>query len=225
MSICSVRGCAKQSAGYGRYCEAHRTRHSRHGDPLQQTITAHRLSAYAQLVRSWFARQADDSLPQKAESVLRAVVAEAEGVLAEYQTGRPMIKPQVEAARDLVKIAADADPQAIIETVTGMVIMREREPYLFKSDRGFWMQVARRYRALTDLHVGSYWNHVTGKTHRVYRDPNPAAGEALGRMLVEGIGIVGLKINAADLAEHQRLAVAKATFSAAAARTTHAELH
>ncbi len=217
MSICQHIGCGKNAAGYSKHCTAHRIRDRRHGAADQETITAAKLRPYVRAVRAWVARQPDDSLWQKLEGILNALLDRARAVDAEFAAGRPGLRHEVQAVHDLLKVTGAVPAQKIIETVLAMIVMQEREPRRFKSDRASRVQLARRVRGLSDLFSGSYWNHRDNRVHLVYRDPDPRAAEALGQMLMEALGVAGAKINAADLADLERLPEAKKAFYVALA--------
>jgi len=85
-------------------------------------------------------------------------------------------------------VAKRVKPQTLIETVIAIFIMQEYEPRRFRSDRAFRFQLARRVRRLTDVNAGEYWDHVTGKVKRVYRDLAPRATEGFVRIVIEAIG-------------------------------------
>ncbi len=209
MSYCQSPGCQKHSVGYSQYCNSHKARAGRHGHPLQATITAHRLKEYVQLVRGWVARQRQDNIWQLLEGAWAGDVDRARGILAEYRAGRPSFGHEVQAANDLVKVAGDVPVRRVVETVVAMCVMQEYEPRTFKTDAAFWCQVARRFRGLSDVHVGSYWDNTQGRVKRVYRDPKPQAGIALGRMLVRSLGPVGHRIILTEQAARQRVADAR----------------
>jgi len=222
MSFCQAPGCQQRSTGRSHYCSAHRHRNGRHGHPLQETITAHRLKPYVQLVRGWVARHPQANLWNLLEGAWRADVDHARAMLAEYRAGRPSLRHEVQAADDLVKVAEDAPARRIVETLVAMSVMQVMETRAFKSDRAYWHQCARRFRGLSDVHVGSYWDNKQGRVKRVYRDPKPKAGEALGRMLMQSLGTVGHKIVASEEAEHQRRADANLALRRALDAQPHA---
>jgi len=210
MAQCQSPGCVKRSAGYSRYCNSCKARDGRHGDPRQETVTAFRLKPYIQSVRGWVARQRQDNLWQLFEVAWRDDVDHARAVLAEYRAGRPSFRHEVQAADDLVKVSGDVTARTAVETILAIAAMQQWEPRTFRSDRAFWCQAARRFRGLSDVHVGSYWDHKQGRVKRVYRDPKPKAGEALGRMLMRSLGAAGRKIAMSEQAAVQRRADAAA---------------
>jgi hypothetical protein len=95
-----------------------------------------------------------------------------------------------------------------------MVLMQEREPRAFKSDRAFWVQTSRRFRGLGTRHAVKYLGKG-GRVHRVYRDPNQQAAVTLGRWLVEAVGVLGINIHRAATAELDAQAQALAAVHAA----------
>jgi len=211
MSNCQTPGCRRHATGHGRYCDSHRSRRRRHGHPLQETITAARLKPYVALVRNWVARQRRKDLWQVMEAAWAAAVERAQATLAEYRSGRASLRHEVQACEDIVRVAEAAPKRRIVETVVAMAVMQVMEPRVFRSDDAFWCQLARRFRGLSDVHCGSYWNHKEGRVKRVYRDPKPKAGEALGQILMTHLGTAGPQIVRSEEAERKRVAEARMT--------------
>ena len=136
----------------------------------------------------------------------RALVDHAEGILAEFARGRPGFRYERLAAQEVVKLAGDVKPREIVEVTAAVVMMRELEPRYFRSDDAFWMQLARRVRSTTDLHVGERWDNVRQRVRRHYRELNPRAALTLGRWLAKTLGIGGLHIARLELGERERKA-------------------
>ena len=102
------------------------------------------------------------------------------------------------AADHIRRLAAQVPAQTVIDTALAMFVMREVRPQRFKSDKAFDFQLARRVRALTDSNAGTYFDHETGKTKRVYRDIVPATLERLALPLKEAFGVAGVQLAALD---------------------------
>jgi len=49
---CRVQGCQQRTTRWGAYCNTHKSRHRRHGDPNQQTITSADLKPYLKAVKA-----------------------------------------------------------------------------------------------------------------------------------------------------------------------------
>jgi len=214
MTNCQAPGCARRAKGYSRFCNGHRARNRRHGSPEQATITAAALRPYLYEIERYVERAGGDRLWADLVTLWDATVARARTTLADYRAGRPSFRQEVQAAADIVSTADETDARRVIATVAAMVWMQEQQASIFRSDRAFWMQVARRFRGLGTRHVSSYVGRDM-RTHRVYRDPNPASGELLGRRLVESIGLLGSGAHRAWMAERERIAKARASAYAA----------
>jgi hypothetical protein len=118
----------------------------------------------------------------------------AEGIIEQYEKGVPGSRFERLAAYEVVKLAEDVSARAVVEMTIAMVMMRELAPHAFRSDRSFWMQVARRVRGLTDVNFGERYVHETGKVKRCYRELSPRAALILGRWLAETLGVGGLHL-------------------------------
>jgi hypothetical protein len=132
-----------------------------------------------------------------------------------------MYGPEVVAAKTMVAVSTAVKTKRIVETVLAMVIMWEREPRFFKSDRAAWIQIARRFRNLSDVACVTYHDAASGKTKRVYRNFPKLAGEALGQMLMEGLGAFGLHIHRSNEHEMQRVMDARAKATVALTSMPH----
>jgi hypothetical protein len=136
----------------------------------------------------------------------RALVDHAHGIIADYARGRAGSRFERAAANEVVKLAGDVEPRAVVVVTAAMVVMQELDPRQFRSDRAFWVQLARRVRALTDRHIGERWDNARGRVRRCYRELTPRAALILGRWLAETLGIGGMQIARLHLAERQKQA-------------------
>ncbi|MBK1667651.1 hypothetical protein CKO28_06340 [Rhodovibrio sodomensis] len=191
---CRMSGCERLRSGHSPYCHAHRQRQRRHGTPDQPTITIAKIRPLKAEVCRWLDRRSDPTAWAKVEARWNVLLDHARDHLAEHDRGRPTVRWKDDAMRSVVAVANDAKPRDIIATVCAVVLLRHREPSLFKSDRAFLFQLARLFRALTDQHAGEWYNHETGKNHRVYLTPPARSSELLGQALMDTLGAVGLYI-------------------------------
>jgi hypothetical protein len=194
MRVCGVAGCQRRTSPFGRYCNGHKTRARRHGDPAQQAVTKPQLVPYLKTSRRRIKKNADSPLWPALEARWEALVAYCKGQLAEHRTGRPFVRHAGQAAVALVKIAEDVKPRDVIETLIALYLMQDQEPRRFRSDAAFRAQLVRRVRALTERNVGVYWNETDGRNKRVYRDLPPRASAVMGQWLAEAFGSAGLKV-------------------------------
>ena len=202
--FCAVPGCTATAKRFGRYCDSHATRDRRHGHPRQEAIRAAELRLYREMVRRRIEKNADAAVWQTLEDIWRQAVQRCQERLQAYQAGKPVNRWQRAAWQEVVKLAQQAEPREVIETTAAMYVMFTLEPRRFRSDRAFWFQLVRRVRALGDVNVGSWFDGRTGKVKRVYRDLPPRACEALAKVIVESIGIVGMRLAKLEQQERRR---------------------
>lgn len=191
---CRVTWCNRPATGYGAYCNTHKSRDRKHGHPEQMTITAAALKPSRKIIREWIARRPKDDVWPVLEEAWRQVAEAARAELRAWERGEPVVLWRRLACESIRNVADTAEPRLVVETILAMAFLLMDQPRVFKSDRAFRIQLARRFRALTDLHCGSWWNETTGKVHRAYRDFPPRAAEVLGRHLMETIGKAGVVI-------------------------------
>ncbi|MCC5858632.1 MAG: hypothetical protein JJT90_10780 [Ectothiorhodospiraceae bacterium] len=118
--------------------------------------------------------------------------------LAGYLSGRTASRHQVAASQEIISLNDHVAPVEIIDVVGALVLMRQWDPRRFLSDRAFIHQVARRVRALTDVNVGTTYDHRAGRLKRVYRDIPPRVALLVGQWLTEAFGGLGLWIHGMD---------------------------
>jgi hypothetical protein len=190
---CSAAGCGAPVAGrYSQLCAPHRLRRKVHGHPHQQTITMSVLGPHMRFVRSTINDQSNAAEINKLlHAIWKAMVAEASNYVGEFEAGRARVKWLLRANQELIKVAADVDADKVVEVVAGMVILQRQFPNTFQDDRAFWIQTARRFRALTTLTSITRWSDTEKREKRRYSDFPARAAEALGKMLVVELGEAG----------------------------------
>jgi len=134
----------------------------------------------------------------------RALTDHARGVLAKFDTGQAGSRWELLAAQEVVKLADDVQPRAVVEVTAAMVFMQEMEPGWFRSDKAFWLQLARRVRSLTDMNYGEGWDHTRQRVRRSYRELAPRASLLLGQWLAQTLGVAGQYMARAERAERER---------------------
>lgn len=202
---CAARSCTEGTTGYSTLCDNHKHIQRRHGHPEQASITVHRLKPYLKRVEARCAKNKDSNAWTILEARWGSLEAHAQGILAEWNTGKPVIRAQVQAAQQIQALAGSVPPAAIVNVALAMFLMRDAEPRRFASDRAFDFQLVRRMRGLAPVNAGSYWNHKAQRTTKVYRDLPPRVAELLGHQFREAFGLAGLM-----LAEKERTDEAKA---------------
>lgn len=202
--LCRAPGCAKPATRYGHFCTTHKSRWRRHGDVGQVGITKEVLKPYTDLVRARIEKNAGNPTWAACDDRYRAVVAHAKGILAEANRGVAGSRNERTAANAIVRLTADVEPRVVVETVLAMYMLWDLEPRRFRSDEAFRRQLVRRVMRLSEVNVGEWHDHQTGRVKRTYRDFTPGAADVIAGWLVETLGVVGL-----HLAKLHRLDVEK----------------
>ena len=199
---CQAPGCWAQAASsFAAYCRSHRTALRRHGAVDQKAITQAQLKPYLNLVKVRIAKNPDNQAWQTLDNRWRLLVQQAQDIIAHFESGKAGNKYELMAAREVVKLAPEVSPRGVVEVVGAMIMMRIMEPRCFKSDEALSMQLARRVRGLTDLHVGERWDHTRQRLRRRYRELSPKAALCLGHWLATALGIAGQGLAKAEQAE------------------------
>lgn len=198
---CITTGCLGTTSTYGRYCPTHKTRLRRHGHPLQQGVTKADLKPYLAVVDEIMEHNRDNATWDIAVQRWNALVHHCQSIVATYLKGKAMVRSKVQAAQEVIRLAEHVEPLEIIRTVCAIYLMAEYRPRTFLSDQAFIHQLVRRCRGLTEANAGTWYDHTTGKTKRVYRDLPPRTVLTLGQMIAEILGPVGLAVARAD---HQK---------------------
>lgn len=206
---CAVATCSAICAGYSTHCERHKRALRRHGHPEQEGITVQELHPYRKRIA---VRQTKN--PANATwGILRerwaAVAVNAETVLKAHASGKPGSAYIIKAAHHINHLATAVPDGVVMEAALAMFLMREAQPQRFRSDRAFDFQLSRRVRALSDLNAGTYFDHETGKTKRVYRDVLPGTLMALSEPLKAAFGVAGVFLAELDQRDEKKTAAKK----------------
>lgn len=195
---CIISGCSGTTSAYGRYCPTHKTRLRRHGHPLQQGVTKGDLKPYLAVIDEIMERNRDNPTWDIAAQRWDALVHHCRSIVAAYLNGTPMVKFEVQAAREVIRLYEHVEPLEVIRTVCAVYLMAEHRPRTFLSDQAFIHQLVRRCRGLTEANAGTWYDHASGKVKRVYRDLPPRTVLVLGQMIAEILGPVGLAVARSD---------------------------
>lgn len=202
---CKVSGCSAPAAsGFSPYCTAHRANFRRHGEADQKAVTKAQVKPYVALVKARIAKNPHSSAWTTLETRWRALVEQAERIVAGYERGRPGSRVERLAAQEVIKLGRSVEARAVVEMTMAIVVLRELHPNCFRSDRAFWVQLGRRVRGITDVNFGERYVHTTGKVRRCYRELSPRAGIVLGRWLAETLGLGGLHLARLEQADHEK---------------------
>jgi hypothetical protein len=189
MRTCGVSGCNKPADGYSSLCGTHKRRQRRHGSPAQTTISAAKLRSYREGIKKWLDGRPEVNGWEPLRMLFGHVVeaARAEVDLARTRAGPRYIR---QAHEDILKVANEGPlgvDQAIL-TTAAMFDLQHWEPAIFTSDDGFRVQLARRFRAHSDMNVAVSWSQADGRNKRVYRDASNRRLVALGQLLSRALG-------------------------------------
>jgi len=130
-------------------------------------------------------------------------------LLKAHAGGKPGAAYTVQAAHHIQRLAATVPDDVVMEAALALFLMREAQPYRFRSDRAFDFQLSRRVRALSDVNAGTYFDHETGKTKRVYRDVLPGTLIALAEPLKAAFGVAGVYLAELDRRDERSKAAKK----------------
>lgn len=203
--ICRSPGCtAAASSRYSVYCPSHKARARRHGADDQRGISKNELKPYVQLVRDRITKN------QKSEAWAclgrnwEAVVQHARGIIDQFARGLPGAVYELKAAQQAVRLAEAVPASDVYETAIAMYVMQELDPRRFRSDNAFQTQMVRRVRGLSDVNAGTYFDHRSSRTRRVYRDLTPRATAILAQWLVQAFGAAGIRVAGLERTEQER---------------------
>jgi hypothetical protein len=138
------------------------------------------------------------------EARWKAIASKADGIIAEWRTGKPMVRYRREAAVEISRISRAVNAIELIETVLAMYVMQDQEPRRFKSEAAFRAQLVRRVRGLTALNADIWTDPQTGRKKRVYRDLAPKTVALIGQWLAEALGVAGLHFATLERRDHER---------------------
>jgi hypothetical protein len=207
MRQCRVSGCAKQSEGYSSLCGTHKRRQRRHGSPTQTTISTKQLQGHREATKRWLdgRPEANGWGPLRTLFGHMADEARAQLALTARQASARYLR---QAHQDVVTVSGESsetvDSAAL--AVAAMFALRDSDPRLFVSDDAFRVQLARRFRAISDVNVAVTWSQADRKSKRVYRDASSRRLISLGQFLSVALGALSMTIGAAMAEEADRKA-------------------
>ncbi|MCB9948197.1 MAG: hypothetical protein H6842_10260 [Rhodospirillaceae bacterium] len=188
MKTCGVPGCQAATSRWGTLCNTHKARLRRHGDPQQQGISKNELKPYRQIVHERWEKNPANCFWEMAGQRWQVLVGRCRQALRDHDSGRTTNRSVARACHEMVKVAEHVEERDIMETVLSIFLLHETEPRRFRSDQAFVYQLVRRLRGLTDVNAGTWYDHSSGKTKRVYSDLPAKTVQAMGRMVIETIG-------------------------------------
>ena len=195
--MCSVPGCAnrpgggRMAASWTTLCNHHRLRQRRHGDASQMPIRAGHIAPHLKALKRRQAIRPEAHAWAALAGRWNGLVTACKDTLAVYGSGQPMSRWTIEAAEEIVKVAAGVTSEAAWQTAIAVWLLREADPRLFPSEQSFKVQMGRRVRHLVETNRGRWWNPATGSYKLAFRDPSPRAALLVGEWLTEAFGVAG----------------------------------
>lgn len=203
---CIVPGCQTAAGRYGQLCPKHIARKRTQGHPEQEPVGRYELRPWCRAVRPVIDRNRDREAIKITEERWQQLLAHCVPLTDGGDTGGHVHWPTTNAARGLRQATVDATFDAILETVSALVLLRETNPRRFRSDEAFNVQLARAVRRLGTTAVAWGWDQKAGKQRGVYRTFPRRASLALAEMVMEAIGPTVGRIVATVKAEQERKA-------------------
>lgn len=183
---CRVPGCNRPiRSSIATMCESHRQRWRRHGDPLQPTIKKSELKTYIRFVERLIDQDQSGRVSTALMSIKTHLESKALGVVGDFDRGRPGDYRRVRACRELLNVSKATDHIKPALLMGAMFLLWQEQPYRFASDRGFYFEMTRLFRSLAPQNTASYWNHKTGRAHKVYRELSHSVISTIGDMILE----------------------------------------
>ncbi len=185
---CNVPGCHATAGRYGRLCPKHVARKRSQGHPEQEPIGRFELRPWCRAVRPVIDRNRHREALKITEERWQNLRDRCALLADGSDKGGIVYWPTTQAARALLKATEDAKFDAVLETVSAMVLLRDTNPGRFKSDEAFSVQLARVVRRLGTTAVAWGWDRKTGKTRGVYRVFPRLASLELADMVLDAVG-------------------------------------
>ncbi len=193
--LCAADGCHVPVKGtYSIFCFSHTNSNCRHGHPLQLAITLRDLRVYlaqtdAILKRNEVASKDDKVKLDAIDARWDLLVRTCSDLLTSPRAQEDWKRT---AASLIVKLAEEVSARNVWRTVVAMYLMRRDQPRTFRSDRAFHFQLQRRVRTLGTINSGTYYDHKTGKTKKVFKDHPQKTLHQIGLWLEQTLGPVGI---------------------------------
>jgi hypothetical protein len=185
--LCRCPGCSRAARSRRSvYCEKHNSRNRRHGDPQQSTVTRKELQPYIEFIERLIKKETTGKLEEALKKIRGCLFNDAKDVEIDYsQRGKALPMNWLKAHREIMAVFRSTDWRKPAVLLASLFLLQYDKPHRIASDRGFIFEAARLFRSLSPQSVGSYWNHRTGKVHKVYKDMSPRAVNVLGTLLVD----------------------------------------
>jgi hypothetical protein len=218
LSRCIVTGCTTPArmlhrvwGMHGRYCETHRRRWRVHGDPMQASIPKHDLKPLIKIARRIVERdetgKVDASLRQL-HSILHDYATE---VAVDIERGVAVAKWTGRGAREVLRVTNEARAVDSACLVASVFLLRDRNPWMFASQRGFEFELVRAYHKQVVTAWGRYWSEKGAISKTVYHELSPRCVEAIAVLLIATYAKWASHVIRVDQQERRRSLLANLT--------------
>jgi len=189
-SRCIVPGCMTPArilrvwGIHGRYCETHRRRWRVHGAPTQASIWKHDLQPLIKLARRTVERDKSGKI-ESSLCELHAILHDyATEVAVDLERGVAVPKWTARGAREVLRVTNEASAVESACVVASVFLLRDRNPYMFVSQRGFEFELVRAYHKQVVTAWGRYWSEKGAISKTVYHELPPRCVDAIAVLLI-----------------------------------------
>lgn len=170
---CSHPGCTalRVAGSAARYCSRHRNNHRKNGDPGQEAISIAQVRKWERDVR-WVYRRLPktnrEKLSQYAEIGARGL-RELLQAIVKGQEPSQASRHHKDAAAKLLRVLDQVSALDVFTRASAVFLMRQEQPYLFRSDAAFRAQLVRAVRKLASIADGQQWDAKNQRVRHVTR--------------------------------------------------------
>jgi hypothetical protein len=206
MTQCRALGCLKEASTFGAYCSTHSSRRRKNGHEHQRNIRAVELTPFLNLVQARRLRNLENPVWPALGARWQGLVAEAQGILAVYEGGKPTLDHMRAAAEEIIRLDQTTLATTIMDMALAMTMYWQLVPRVFLSDDAFKVQLVRRVVRVSPSNALVY--DGPGRHKRAYREFSPRVMDVLSTWLLSAFGAAAMKLadlEARDRAEADRI--------------------
>ena len=188
---CKVSGCKLKArwspwarGQAGSWCEQHRQRARRHGDPTQPAIQTKTLRPLVKEVERLVATDTTGKIEAVAVQLSANIREYVEARLTDLLSGRSVPMWTARACDELLRSLNGVSPTFAACAAGALFLLRHREPRYFVSDVGWLAESVRCWRKLCGkIAVGSYWSRTRNRSVPVYKELPQRVTREIGLLL------------------------------------------
>ena len=155
----------------GRWCEHHRQRTRRHGDPLQPAIQTKTLRPLVKEIESIVAKDTTGRIEAVAVQLSANIREYVEAMLTDVVNGRSVPMWTARSCDELLRSLNAVSPTFAASAAGALFLLRHRESRYFVSEAGWLAEFVRAWRKLCGkIALGSYWDHRCSRVRPVYKE-------------------------------------------------------